>query len=649
MSVRFTRSTRGRFKDSRESSREKSYAGIKVTSRSPIKNQRKRSVDSDYGMKSESPEPPKKSPKATDSQHASSSELPESQRKSPKGRFSARRQPQENQDDHSVPVKEPVVMDYSSETNQVSPDGNQSEDTDGLSVSPQNPADEDMDSESEVEVERLQESTRVSTLQTFSGPFPSTGNMQRVPDRQTPVYSHQAQADRHQTTSQIKYQTYSDVQYGAPSPRWRPAADLPATSHRENQNYSDVRCGAKSTRLTPVADTYQPTNYRKPQYYKDSAQAARFIRPTAKDGSRLSPNKRVTDDVDGSPVRRDHIPKDEVDFGQADAKTSDSEGDVGAGGDSPVSSRTRSQASSDQILLRAQPSLTRRPLRSTKVLPHSKSAPRKREGDRRPAEKDTTDASKKKMAVIMVLVVMVCLTTFLLVRSKSPPMTMEEATTLTVFLNQFDQVQALFNGQQSVLWRRSKITLRNHINLTQHMKPAILMFAAAWDGQQTMRCLANRIAGAYTSALNATSTVKIDASDRSRQNSDAVKLEVDTLLSSAFDKGSRAAVVHHFQDLPPPSTLIFYKYCDHENAAYKDVALLITVLLDEEQLPADVSLGALEVKVRDFLKQKFAASQGKEGMDTDKLSGLWSRIAHVVLPVVPVREIEERGCKEDRQ
>ncbi|XP_051867800.1 torsin-1A-interacting protein 2-like isoform X1 [Pristis pectinata] len=371
------------------------------------------------------------------------------------------------------------------------------------------------------------------------------------------------------------------------------------------------------------------------------------------EGSRHSPNIRVTDEVDSSPVKNQVPP-------QSDIRRR------------PLCS---TQGQKDDVTLSSKANTKLVP----SVLPHTEPSPKKGERNKRFVQEaqpslchylkrgdqprfnkerretlvdgspGSADTSNKNVVFILMFAVVVFSVLFLLLMNKPKAVSLVERTALTIFLDKFEQVEALFYGQQSALWKRSRITLRNHINLTQHEKPAILIFAAAWDGQQTMRCLTRQIADAYSTALNATAMVEVNATVTSGRDSDVVKLEVDTQLSSGFDKGSKVAVIHHFQDLPPLSTLIFYKYCDHENAAYKAVALLITVLLDEEKLAPDVSLKVLEMKVRDFLRRRFSASEGSQGMDTDKLSGLWSRIAHVVLPVAPVREIEEGGCdsKED--
>ncbi|XP_078417675.1 uncharacterized protein LOC144692552 [Cetorhinus maximus] len=220
---------------------------------------------------------------------------------------------------------------------------------------------------------------------------------------------------------------------------------------------------------------------------------------------------------------------------------------------------------------------------------------------------------------------------------------------LNIFLQNFGKVQKSFPNQEGQLWKRSRIMLQKHINVTVHSEPSILMFAAAWDAEKTMRCLTGRIAEAYASAYNSR-IMEVDGSSKMFLNSDKVKLELDNQLSAGFGEGRKSAVIHHFQDLPPPSTLLFYKYCDHENAAFKDVSLLITVLIDEEKLDPDLNFSFLEETVYDFLVMKFSIS-GKTGqyniLDTDKFSGLWSRIAHVILPVRPEKEIEENGCKHE--
>ncbi|CAL8253533.1 unnamed protein product [Merluccius merluccius] len=215
------------------------------------------------------------------------------------------------------------------------------------------------------------------------------------------------------------------------------------------------------------------------------------------------------------------------------------------------------------------------------------------------------------------------------------------------FLAKWSDLQSQFPGQRIELWKRSKVHLERHLRTPEPTEPVSLILAAGRSAEKTLFCLAQGLASAFSAAHNA-SVLHIDGAATAGQDSDQVKMDIDNKLRGAFGGGNQpAAVIHRFEELPPGSTLIFYRYCDHENAAYKQVFLAFTVLLPQDHLDSKQSLKEVEEIVQEYIADRFVGSGSRpafDRMDVDKLSGLWSRISHLILPVATESQVELNGC-----
>ncbi|KAJ8387156.1 hypothetical protein AAFF_G00159680 [Aldrovandia affinis] len=251
----------------------------------------------------------------------------------------------------------------------------------------------------------------------------------------------------------------------------------------------------------------------------------------------------------------------------------------------------------------------------------------------------------RHLPVIIAVLMVAVLAVYFLNCGSSPELRKDRS--VDIFRREFEKVKSSFPSQRAELWKRSKIHLERHLQTAQPTEPVSMILTSGRRAERTLRCLASHMAVAFSSALNG-SVLHIEGLNSTMLESDQVKLDIDDKLRGAFQSDKRAAVIHRFEELPPGSTLIFYRYCDHENAAFKGASLIFTVLLGEDELKSHLQLSTVEEIVQDHIEAKFLSSAQPasfDKMDMDKFSGLWSRISHLVLPVAAEEHIEQQGCK----
>ena len=192
-----------------------------------------------------------------------------------------------------------------------------------------------------------------------------------------------------------------------------------------------------------------------------------------------------------------------------------------------------------------------------------------------------------------------------------------------IFANKIVELQSSFTNQTDRFWRILKNRGLAHLRNASPPQPLVLLLAATPAAHSTVECFARKLAEALD-PKHKRMLATIDGREERNYPGEKAKKKMDDLLIRRFNNGHRAALIHHLELLPPPSPLLFYSYCDDQNAPNKHVAIIFTVHLPVEP---DASL---EPKEAEGTVEKYLADEvwGKE--DKDAIAALLSRVANTV-------------------
>ena len=224
--------------------------------------------------------------------------------------------------------------------------------------------------------------------------------------------------------------------------------------------------------------------------------------------------------------------------------------------------------------------------------------------------------------VILLVLAVLCIFAAILVGPPEPEMK-TDFDFVKIFENKVSELQSSFTNQTDRFWKILRNRGLAHLRNTNPPQPLVLLLAAPPPAHDVVDCLATKLAKVLDPRHKRTLAM-IDGTEERRIPGEKAKKKMDKLLIEKFKAGHRAALVHHLELLPPPSPLLFYSYCDDQNAPHKHVAIIFTVHLPAEpdlSLPPHEAEGTVE---------KYLSKQVWAREDQDAVAALLSRVADTV-------------------
>ena len=239
-----------------------------------------------------------------------------------------------------------------------------------------------------------------------------------------------------------------------------------------------------------------------------------------------------------------------------------------------------------------------------------------------PKQPDNEAASPMRLAGILLVVAFLLVFLAILIGPEGKPERKPFVLPI-IFENKIKELQSSFTNQTDRFWRILKNRGLAHLNNASPSQPLVLLLAAPPAAHSMVDCFAKKLAEGLDPEYKRM-LATIDGREERNYPGEDTKKKMDDILKRKFMVGHRAALVHHLELLPPPSPLLFYSYCDDQNAPHKHVAIIFTVHLPVEP---DASL---EPKEAEGTVEKYLADIVWAKEDKDAVAALLSRVADTV-------------------
>lgn len=239
--------------------------------------------------------------------------------------------------------------------------------------------------------------------------------------------------------------------------------------------------------------------------------------------------------------------------------------------------------------------------------------------------KTTKDSGNilKSAGIILVVVVAIAGIFVAVFISTLEPEMKSDFDLVTIFGNGVEELQQSFTNQTERFWMILKNRGLAHLRNKHPTQPLVFLLAAPPPAHEWVNCLATKLAEKLDPKQKR-NLATIDGNQEKGNSADNTKEKMDEILEENFKAGHRVALIHHLELLPPPSPLLFYSYCDDQNAPYKHATIIFTVSLPEE--PSS----SLSPKEAEGVVEEYLANEVWSKVDEDAVSALLSRIATTV-------------------